>query len=413
MENFNFKILKQDKKTRARTGIIKTRRGKIETPYFVPVATSGSLRALNCDDLAALGTQCALVNTYHLHLRPGDKIVKKLGGMHKFMNFEKPLFSDSGGFQAFSLGLAREHNIGKIGNFFPDESASTKTETGTLGKLNVNGGAKKENLTRITDEGIKFKSVYDGSWHFMDARTSMKIQSNLDSDIIMAFDECTSPLSDKDYTAIAMRRTHDWAKLSIKYHNKKQALYGIIQGGWFSDLRAESTEFIASKPFDGIAIGGSLGNSKRDMHQILEWVIPKLDERPRHLLGIGDIDDIFECVQRGIDTFDCVSPTRNARRGSLFLYPESGGRVKNKFRLHIASVKFREDKNPVDPHCTCFTCRNHSRAYLRHLYHVGELSYYRLATIHNLHFMLDLMGKIRESIKKERFLALKKKWLNN
>jgi tRNA-guanine transglycosylase len=403
MENLNFKILKQDKKTRARTGIIKTRRGKIETPYFVPVATSGSLRALNCDDLAALGTQCALVNTYHLHLRPGDRIVKKLGGMHKFMNFEKPLFSDSGGFQAFSLGLAREHNIGKIGNFFPGESGQKGP-----GKPAKNA---KENLTRITDEGIKFKSVYDGSWHFMDAKTSMKIQSNLDSDIIMAFDECTSPLSDKDYTAIAMRRTHDWAKLSLKYRAKRQALYGIIQGGWFADLRAESTEFIASKPFDGIAIGGSLGNSKGDMHQILEWVMPKLDGRPRHLLGIGEIDDIFECVQRGIDTFDCVSPTRIARRGSLYVYPRSGGNIKNKFRVHIASVKFREDKKPIDPHCSCFTCQNHSRAYLRHLYLANELSYYRLATIHNLHFMLDLMGQIRESIKKGTFLALKKKWL--
>lgn len=421
MENFNFKILKKDKKTKARVGVIDTRRGKIETPYFVPVATLGSVRALNCDDLAALGTQCALVNTYHLHLKPGDKIVKKLGGMHKFMNFEKPLFSDSGGFQAFSLGLAREHNIGKIGNFFPEESASKKTESRTLEKLSVDDGAKKENFTRISDEGIKFKSVYDGSWQFMDAKASMKIQSNLDSDIIMAFDECTSPLSNKDYTATAMRRTHEWAKLSLKYHNKKQALYGIIQGGWFRDLRDESAKFIASLPFDGIAIGGSLGNCKRDMHEILEWVIPQLDEaalrqaqdRPRHLLGIGEVDDIFESVERGIDTFDCVSPTRNARRGSLFLYPESGGRAKNKFRLHIASAKFREDKNPVDPHCACFTCQNHSRAYLRHLYHANELSYYRLATIHNLHFMLDLMGKIRESIKKGRFLALKQKWLNN
>ena len=403
MENFNFKILKKDKKTAARAGVISTRRGKIETPYFVPVATLGSVRALNSDDLVALGAQCALVNTYHLHLKPGDKTVKKLGGMHKFMNFEKTLFSDSGGFQAFSLGLAREHNIGKIGNFFPGENGKKEREKPAA---NV-----KENLTRITDEGIKFKSVYDGSWQFMDAKASMKIQSNLDSDLIMAFDECTSPLSDKDYTAVAMRRTHDWAKLSLKYHNKEQALYGIIQGGWFSDLRAESTEFINSKPFDGIAIGGSLGNCKKDMHQILEWVIPQLDDRPRHLLGIGEVDDIFECVDRGIDTFDCVSPTRNARRGSLCIRPESGGNVKNKFRLHIASAKFREDKKPVDPHCSCFTCQNHSRAYLCHLYHANELSYYRLATIHNLHFMLDLMGQVRTSIKKDTFLALKKKWL--
>lgn len=405
MENFDFKISIKDKKTAARAGVIVTKRGKIETPYFVPVATLGSVRALNCDDLSDLGVQCALVNTYHLHLKPGDATVKKLGGMHKFMNFEKPLISDSGGFQAFSLGLAREHNIGKIGNFFPDESGQKE--------LNRAERNAKENLTKITDEGIKFRSVYDGSWHFMDAKASMKIQSNLDSDIIMAFDECTSPLSDKDYTARAMRRTHDWAKLSLKYHNKKQALYGIIQGGWFRDLRDESAQFISSLPFDGTAIGGSLGNCKRDMYQILEWVVPQLDGRPRHLLGIGDIDDIFECVQRGIDTFDCVSPTRIARRGSLYIGPASGGTVKNKFRLHIALAKFAQDKKPIDPRCSCFTCQNHSRAYLRHLYQANELSYYRLATIHNLHFMLDLMKQIRESIKKEKFLALKKKWLDN
>jgi queuine/archaeosine tRNA-ribosyltransferase len=291
--------------------------------------------------------------------------------------------------------------------------------------------AKKENLTRITDKGIKFRSVYDGSWHFLDAKASMKIQSNLGSDIIMAFDECTSPLSGKDYTALAMRRTHDWAKLSLKYRDKKQAIYGIIQGGWFSDLRAESTEFISGLPFDGIAIGGSLGNCKRDMHEILDWVVPRLDGwpaggeslqtnlaiggarqgRPRHLLGIGDVDDIFECVERGIDTFDCVSPTRNARRGSLCLTPKAGGTIKNKFRLNIKSGKFKSDRKPVDPYCGCPTCQNYSRAYLHHLHAANELSYYRLATIHNLYFMFDLMGQIRESLKKGTFLRLKARWL--
>ena len=403
MALFNFKITKQDKKTRARTGIIKTKRGKIETPHFVPVATLASVRSLDSLDLEELGVQCALVNAYHLHLKPGDALIKKLGGTHKFMNFRSPLFSDSGGFQAFSLGLGREHNIGKIGNFFPGESANAGC---AKPEPNV-----KDNLTRISDKGIRFKSIYDGSWHFLDAKKSMRIQSNLDSDIIMAFDECTSPLSDKDYTAVAMRRTHDWAKLSLKYRDKKQAIYGIIQGGWFRDLRDESTQFISSMPFDGIAVGGSLGNCKRDMHEILEWVIPQLDQRPRHLLGIGEIDDIFETVERGIDTFDCVAPTRNARRGNLFIGPKSGGSMKKKFRIRIAAAKFLNDPQPVDPACECPTCKNYSRAYLRHLFLAKEISYYRLATIHNLYFMLDLMSQIRKGIKNGTFLKLKEKWL--
>ncbi len=228
----------------------------------------------------------------------------------------------------------------------------------------------------------------------------------------MAFDECTSPLSDYDYTRKAMLRTHNWAEESIRYHDRDQALYGIIQGGWFEDLRQESTQAISAQPFDGIAIGGSLGNSKQDMHQVLDWTVPKLDEgRPRHLLGIGEIDDIFECVARGIDTFDCVSPTRIARRGSLLLSPQAGGTLENKFHINIKNSRFKEDLSPVDPYCSCSTCAAYSRAYLRHLYVSRELSYFRLATLHNLHFMLRFMEDIRESIRTETFAELKDKWL--
>jgi tRNA-guanine transglycosylase len=272
--------------------------------------------------------------------------------------------------------------------------------------------AKKEKLTRITDEGISFKSLADGAWHFLNAEKSMKIQSNLGTDIIMAFDECTSPLSDYDYTRKAMLRSHNWAEESIRCHDKNQALYGIIQGGWFDDLRRESTEAISAQPFDGIAIGGSLGNSKQDMHQVLDWTVPRLDDdRPRHLLGIGEIDDIFECVARGIDTFDCVSPTRIARRGSLLLSPQAGGSQENKFHINIKTAKFKEDEQPVDPNCSCSTCRTYTRAYLRHLYVSRELSYFRLATLHNLHFMLRFMEEIRESIGTGTFAELKEKWL--
>ena len=407
MGALNFEILKRDEKTRARLGLITTRHGVIETPYFVPVATLGSLRALDSADMEALGMQCSLCNTYHLHLRPGDELVKRMGGLNRFMNFSKPLFSDSGGFQAFSLGFAREHNIGKIG-FFPGEKSDEKGME-KKGKSEVENIGK--NLTKITDDGVEFKSIYDGSSHFFNAEKSMEIQSNLGTDIIMAFDECTSPLSDYDYTKESMHRTHEWAVRSLRSHDKSQALYGIIQGGYFEDLRQESVKFISSLAFDGIAIGGSLGNCKADMHRILEWIVPSLDDRPRHLLGIGDIEDIFECVERGMDTFDCVSPTRNARRGSLFLLPQSGGNMQNKFRINVTAAKFKEDGSPIDPACGCPTCRNYSRAYLRHLSSVGELSYFRLASIHNVHFMLRLMEAIRESIKTGNFLELKKQWL--
>ena len=394
--SFSFSIHYEDERTRARSGIIRTSRGNIETPYFVPVATLASVRSLGSDDLDALGAQCALANTYHLHLKPGDDVIRRLGGLHKFMGFDRPIFSDSGGFQAFSLGYGREHNLNKIGGVFPSGR---------------NADGPKENLTKITDEGISFKSLYDGGWHFLNAKRSMEIQSNLGSDIIMAFDECTSPLSDYDYTKKAMERTHEWAKCSLACHDNRQAIYGIIQGGWFKDLRAESTDFIKSLPFDGIAIGGSLGNCKSDMHQVLDWVIPELDTRPRHLLGIGEIDDIFECIERGIDTFDCVSPTRIARRGSLYISPESGGCIENKFRIDIKAKRHKEDLKPIDPACKCPTCQRYSRAYLRHLYAAKELTYFRLASIHNLHFMFKLMEGIRESIRQGMFIELKNKWL--
>jgi len=411
MSVFSFEILEQIKGGRARLGRIKTRRGDIETPYFVPVATLGSVRALGYDDLAALGTKCTLANTYHLHLQPGDELINKLGGLHKFMGFSGPIFTDSGGFQAFSLGFGREHNISKIGSIFPHGRAADGRAAEKVSEEDHKRKNGKANLTKITDEGISFKSLHDGRWHFLDAKSSMKIQSNLESDIIMAFDECTSPLSDYDYTQRAMQRTHEWAGQSLQYHDKSQALYGIIQGGWFEDLRKESTDCISSMPFDGIAIGGSLGHSKQDMHQVLDWVVPKLDLRPRHLLGIGEIDDIFECVERGIDTFDCVSPTRIARRGSLFISPQSGGGPDNKFRINIKSAIYRDDEKPIDPNCRCPTCRVYSRAYLRHLYVSRELTYFRMASIHNLHFMFHLMEEIRESIRDGTFIGLKKKWL--
>jgi queuine tRNA-ribosyltransferase/7-cyano-7-deazaguanine tRNA-ribosyltransferase len=395
-----FKIKTQLKKSKARTGIIKTPHGVIHTPYFIPVATAATVRGLNQEDMKSIDAEVLLANTYHLHLKPGDKIIKKLGGLHKFMNWDKPLFTDSGGFQAFSLGYGMEHNINKLGNIFP-ESKKTKEED------------KKENLAAINDNGVTFKDPQSGKLIHINPKSSIQIQQNLGADIILAFDECTSPLSSYNYTKKAMERTHKWALQSLKYHknkskNNKQALYGIIQGGAYKDLRTKSTKFISSLDFDGIAIGGSLGKSKKDMHKILNWIIPLLPEnKPRHLLGIGNIEDLFECVEKGIDTFDCVAPTRIGRRGALFISPDAGGNLKNKFRINIKNSKFRLDKKPIDKTCNCLACKNYSRAYLNHLYKSQELAYYKLASLHNVNFMLRLMEKIRDAIDKNKFKTLR------
>ncbi len=399
---FSFQILKKDKRSLARTGIIKTRNGNIETPNFVPVGTVASLRAMDSQDLYNMGAQCTLANTYHLYLRPGDKNIKNLGGLHKFMNFNKPIFTDSGGFQVFSLGKGMEDKVNKFGQKISKGVIDKKISEGTL------------SMVKITDKGAHFKSVYDGSDHFIDAKKSMEIQSNLGADIIMAFDECTSPLSSYEYLKESLERTHKWVKESLKYHDKKQALYGIIQGGAFKDLRIKSAKFIQDLPFDGIAIGGSfsnMGSSKEEMIKVLKWLTPYFDDRPIHLLGIGGIDDIFRAVELGIDTFDCVSPTREARRGALYISPKSGGNIKNKFRFSIRPLEHIKDKSPIDKNCECSTCKNYSKAYLHHLFKSNELTYFRLASIHNLFFMLSMMEKIRSSINDGKFQKLKKEWL--
>lgn len=411
-----FKIKTQSKTSKARTGTIKTPHGIIHTPYFIPVATAATVRGLNQEDIKSINAEVLLSNTYHLHLRPGDKTIKKLGGLHKFMNWDRPLFTDSGGFQAFSLGYGMEHNINKLGNIFP-QNKKTKGED------------QKNNLAAINDQGVTFKDPQSGKSVHLNPKISMQIQKNLGADIILAFDECTSPLSDYTYTKKAMERTHKWALQSLKYFNKKskkiitngdnknknalkQAIYGIVQGGEYKDLRLISAKFISELNFDGIAIGGSLGKSKEDMHKILDWTIPLLPEnKPRHLLGIGNIEDIFNTVEKGIDTFDCVAPTRIGRRGALFISPQAGGNLKNKFRINIKNSKFRLDKNPIDKNCSCLTCKNYSRAYLNHLYKTQELAYYKLASLHNVNFMLKLMEKIRDSIDKNKFEKLKKEWL--
>jgi queuine tRNA-ribosyltransferase/7-cyano-7-deazaguanine tRNA-ribosyltransferase len=389
------------KSGKARTGIISTPHGKIETPYFVPVATLATVRALTQEDMSSLGAQALLANTYHLHLRPGEDLIKKFKGLHGFMNWDKPLFTDSGGFQAFSLGFGMEHDIGKFASFFPEEEKY---------------GKKKrviEKWAKVDDTGVTFKNPLMGNKIKLTPKKSMEIQNKLGADIIFAFDECTSPLSDKKYNSLALERTHNWALQSLKYHkNKKQALFGIVQGSYFKDLRTKSAKFIGKQNFPGFGIGGSLGKSKEDMHKILEWVTPYLPEdKPRHLLGIGAVEDLFNAIERGVDTFDCVAPTRWARRGRLFVRPPLGS-MKNKFRINIQNGSFRLDKKPIDPECNCFVCKDYSRGYLRHLFVNKEIAFAKLASYHNEYFILRLVKEIRESIKDGKFKQLKKKWIS-
>ncbi len=394
-----FKIIHQHE--RMRVGVVKTKHGKFKTPVFIPVATLACVRALDKRDLDEMGAEVILANTYHLFLRPGDELIKKLGGLHKFMSYDKPIVTDSGGFQAFSLGYGMEHGVGKIAdNIFLE---GLKIEE--IGK-------QREKWAKIDDEGITFKNHIDGGIVRLTPKKSMEIQSNLGSDIIFALDECTSPLSDKEYTAKALERTHKWADECLKYYDRKQALFGVVQGGEYKDLRIKSAKFMAEREFAGFGIGGSLGKSKQDMLNIIDWVVPILpEEKPRHLLGIGAVEDLFNCIERGIDMFDCVAPTRWARRGHLYVSPAEGGNIKNKFRIHIQNSRFREDENPIDKECDCFVCENYSRAYLRHLYVSNELTYFRLASYHNVYFILKLVERIRNAIKEGSFFELKKEWL--
>jgi len=401
----------------ARVARYQTPHGIIETPAFVAVGTQATVKAVTPDQLRAAGIQVIFANTYHLYLRPGAGVVARLGGLHRFMQWDRPILTDSGGFQVFSLGAGIEHGVGKISNIFPGEAGGLQVEA--EGSARRRGGEQAQvPLVTIREEGVTFKSHIDGSLHEFSAEKSIEIQRQLGADMILAFDECTSPLHPKSYEAEALERTHRWARRSLAYFQNSepryggaQALYGIVQGGAHEDLRLKSAEFVANLPFDGIAIGGNLGTTKADMHQILEWIIPHLpDDRPRHLLGIGEIPDIFEVVARGVDTFDCVAPTRNARNAAL-LARTLDGQTLPKFRLNIRNARFKYDERPVVEYCGCYTCQSFSRAYLHHLFRAEELLAYTLATIHNLQFMADLMREIRAALREGRFSALKAAWL--
>ncbi|MFW6233322.1 MAG: tRNA guanosine(34) transglycosylase Tgt [Nanoarchaeota archaeon] len=393
-----FKILNKD--GNARTGILKLKHGNIKTPELMLVATKASVKALSNDDLNEIGAQLLITNTYHLMLQPGSDIIKKAGGINKFMNWDKPIITDSGGFQAFSLGLGQEHNVGKM--YFPNEDDGN-AHTKPKGKSNV----------KINDKGIYFRSVYNNSHQFLSPIDSIKHQHNIGTDVILVLDECTSPLSDKEYTKTSLQRTHKWAKICLDYHKQSksnQKIAGIIQGGVWPDLRKRSAKFISSLDFDYIAIGGSLGKSKVDMHNILDWTIPLLPEnKPRHLLGIGVVEDIFESVKRGVDLFDCVSPTRIARNGYVYINPPLGNKS-NKFRFKLTH-KYNDDFSSLDENCNCKICNNYTKSYIRHLLKNSELLAYNLISYHNVYFLINLMKKIRISIDSNNFDNFKKEWL--
>lgn len=377
-------------------GLIETKHGVIHTPAFIPVGTKAAVKGLTVEQLKAIGADSVLCNTYHLYLRPGDKVVKKMGGLHKFMNWDRPIWTDSGGFQVFSLGAALEHGVGKVANIFPGEKTGVLREGESEHTI-----PRKEKLTKITEAGVEFRSHIDGSKHFIGPEESIKIQENLGADLIFAFDECTSPLHDYKYTKGSMERTHRWAKRCLEARAKsekrkaqinKQALYGIVQGGLFKDLRQNSAKTIGSMGFDGIGIGGPMGLVRADIAKILDWIIPLLPEdKPRHLLGMGSPEDVIKAVKSGVDTFDCVAPTRLGRNGSILIAVGTPN-------LNIKSSRFSEDKNPLDKKCVCYTCQNYTRAYLSHLFRAGEMLGPILATVHNLSFMQRLMEEIRKSI---------------
>lgn len=364
----------------ARAGMVETARGPVLTPAFMPVGTQGTVKALSTEELLSMGAEIILSNTYHLYLRPGHEIIKSVGGLHRFMNWDKPILTDSGGFQVFSLA--------------------------SLGK--------------IREDGVEFRSHIDGSLHFLGPEKAMEVQVALGSDIAMVFDECTPYPADYAYSVKSLELTTRWARRCKEYLESESrrtgepgqrrgdalplpSLFGIVQGGMYKDLRARSLTELAGIGFDGYAVGGlSVGEPKEEMYEVIQHITPLLPAgSPRYLMGVGDLTDVLTAVENGFDMFDCVMPTRNARNGTLFT---SIGRIS------IKRTEFKSDAGPLDPDCSCCACRNYSRAYLRHLFLAKEILSMRLNTIHNLHFYLNFFREMRASIHNKTFAAFKNHW---
>jgi len=379
MARVSLKILKRSRKSRARLGLLRTPHGVVETPALVTVATQAAVKALTVEQAESAGSQLVICNTFHLHLKPGEKFVKAAGGLHKFMGWSRPIMTDSGGFQVFSLGFGRDFGLSKIGY------------KGLTAKV---GLKHKPKLLAITEEGVTFTSYLDGRKIFLGPEESMKIQAALGADIAFAFDECTPPNADRAYTKMSVARTHRWALRCLQSRDPKQSLYGIVQGGKFKDLRRESAKVIAALPFDGFGIGGEFGDDKRTMTKMLRVVVRELPEdKPRHLLGIGHPEDIVRIVKEGVDTFDCTVPTQYARHGTAFT---------TRGRVEINSSKHLKSRWPLDAACGCPVCAKYSRAYLCHLYRAKEMTAGTLLTIHNLWYFNEAVRRVREDIRRGR-----------
>lgn len=376
--SINYKILKKSKKSRARLGLLETPNGVVETPSLVPVATQAVIKTLDSKEVEETKSQILISNTFHLHLKPGEKIVEKAGKLHRFMNWKKPLMTDSGGFQVFSLGFGRDYGLG---------SKILKENNGKV----ISVGHQPQKI-KINHDGVIFKSPINGDELFIGPKESIKIQEKLGADIIFAFDECTAPLADFDYVKKSMEKTHCWAKDCLKAKKSKQALYGIVQGSRFKDLREESAKLIGSLDFEGFGIGGEFGNDKKTMGSMIEWVTDILPEKkPRHLLGVGYLEDMELIVKSGVDTFDCTVPTHYARRGIAFT---------SEGKLDIKKVKYLKKNEPLDKGCVCKVCLNYKKDYICHLLKAGEITALKLLTFHNLWFFNTYIEEIRAKIKK-------------
>lgn len=365
MASISFELLKEDKDTKARLGIIHTPHGDIETPIFMPVGTKATVKSMTPEELKDINAQIILSNTYHLYLRPGHDLIKEAGGLHKFMHWDRPILTDSGGFQVFSLG----------------------------------------DLRTISEKGVEFRSFIDGSKHFISPEKSIEIQNALGSDIMMAFDECAPYPADHDYVKKSLERTTRWAKRckDANANPATQSIFGIIQGGVYRDLREQSAREITDLDFPGYAVGGlSVGEPAELMYEVLDYTVPLMPkDKPRYNMGVGSPDYLFESVIRGIDMADCVLPTRIARNGTFFT---SHG------KLTIKNAKHERDFTPIDPECDCYACKNYSKAYIRHLFKSDEILGARLATTHNLHFLIKLMENIRQAIREDRLLQYREEF---
>ena len=420
---FNFTIITTD--NRARRGVLKTPHGAVQTPCWIPVGTQATVKSLTPQELKEIGAQMVLANTYHLSLRPGTKVIEKMGGLAEFMSRKdqgdgphfakasrgKPTMTDSGGYQVFSLGSAQEKynkedkKLNKFSN--ADEFAGNQLEKERMNKT------RRIKPAVIDDEGVTFYSHLDGSKKRLDPQISIRMQEEIGADLIVEFDDHESPLWDHEQTKYSLERTNRWGLESLAAQTRKdQLMYGVVHGGMFEDLRVESAKFTDDN-FPAIAIGGSY-SSKETLYNVLEWCTPFFQaDKPRHLLGIAEIADLFEAVERGMDFFDCVAATRRARHANIYLSPRNGGNKKNSFAYQLLKAENMVSQEPLDPGCECTVCQTYTRGYIHHLFKADELLAYRLTTYHNVYFVTKLMEQIRRSIEEKQFAKLKEEWLGN